>query len=97
MDIFLTKCMDSLQEAFIHPPEPCEGCFIMDGCALFDYFWTVEQKHPPSAIIKLGRARTIFNITPIGFVKSGQVTFIYIALLTIQIVSKQLHNIKIEK
>ncbi len=29
--------------------------------------------------------------------KSGQVTFIYIALLTIQIVSKQLHNIKIGK
>ncbi len=30
-------------------------------------------------------------------VKSSQVTFIYIALLTIQIVSKQLHNIKIGK
>ncbi len=29
--------------------------------------------------------------------KSSQVTFIYIALLTIQIVSKQLHNIKIGK
>jgi len=30
-------------------------------------------------------------------IKSSQVTFIYIALLTIQIVSKQLHNIKIGK
>ncbi len=28
---------------------------------------------------------------------SSQVTFIYIALLTIQIVTKQLHNIKIGK
>ncbi len=41
--------MDSLQEAFIHPPEPCEARFIMDGCALFDYFWTVEQKHHSNA------------------------------------------------
>ncbi len=31
-----------------------------------------------------------------GF-KSSQVTFIYIALLTIQIVTKQLHNIKVGK
>ncbi len=31
------------------------------------------------------------------FVKSSQVTFIYIALLTIQIVTKQLHNIKMGK
>ncbi len=30
-------------------------------------------------------------------VKSSQVTFIYIVLSTIQIVSKQLHNIKIGK
>ncbi len=29
--------------------------------------------------------------------KSSQVTFIYIALLTIQIVTKQLHNIKMGK
>ncbi len=27
------------------PAEPCEGHFNMDGCALFDYFWTVEQKN----------------------------------------------------
>ncbi len=32
---FLQKRMDSLQEAFIHPPEPCEAHFIMDSCTLF--------------------------------------------------------------
>ncbi len=69
--------MDSLQEAFIHPPEPCEARFIMDGCALFDYFWAVEQKH---AIIKLGRARTIFNLTQIGFVWKKKVIYTYDAL-----------------
>ncbi len=36
----------------------------------------------------------IFNLS---LSLSSQVTFIYIALLTIQIVSKQLHNIKIGK
>ncbi len=68
MDIFLTNRMDSLQEAFIHPPEPCEACFITDARALFDMFWTVEQKYPPSTMITLRRARTIFNITPLVFV-----------------------------
>ncbi len=38
--------MDSLQEAFIHPPEPCEGHFITDAHALFHVFWTVDKKHP---------------------------------------------------
>ncbi len=42
MDIFLQKRIDSLQEAFILPPEPCEACFIwMD--ALLDFFWTIEK------------------------------------------------------
>ncbi len=36
-----------LQEAFIHKPELCDACFNMDGCTLFDYFWTIEQKHLP--------------------------------------------------
>ncbi len=27
--------MDSLQEAFIHPPAPCETRFIMDARTLF--------------------------------------------------------------
>ncbi len=33
--------MDSLQEAFIYPPEPCEARFIMDSYTLFYVFWTV--------------------------------------------------------
>ncbi len=68
MDIFLTKHIDSLHEAFIYPPEPCEARCIMDGCALFDVFWTVEQKHRTIPILKLGRASIIFYITLIGFV-----------------------------
>ncbi len=38
-----------------------------------------------------------FQLGPPHQVKSSQVTFIYIALLTIQIVTKQLHNIKMGK
>ncbi len=34
--------MDSLQEAFIHSPEPCEAHFIIDAPALFDVLWTVQ-------------------------------------------------------
>ncbi len=67
--------MDSLQEAFIHPPEPCEARFIMDAHALFDYFWTVEQKHPSTAILTPGRARQFFNITSIGFVWKNNVIY----------------------
>ncbi len=65
---FLQKRIDSLQEAFIYAPEPSEAHFIMDVHALFDMFWTVEQKHPTTAMIMLGRARTIFYITQIGLV-----------------------------
>ncbi len=54
--------MDLLQEVFIHPPEPCEARFIMNARALFKVFWTVEQKHPPTAVIELRSARTIFYI-----------------------------------
>ncbi len=64
----LQKRMDLLQEAFIHAPEPCEARFIMDACTLFNVSWTVEQKPPPTAMIEHRCARTIFNITPIGFV-----------------------------
>ncbi len=72
---FLQKLMDLLQEAFIHVPEPCEACFILDACALFDILWTVEKKHPPTAMITLGRNGTIFNITPIGFVWKKKVLY----------------------
>ncbi len=69
MDIFLQKRMDSEDTgAFIHPPESCEACFITDARTLFDVLWTDEQKHPSAAMITLGRARTTFNITLIGFV-----------------------------
>ncbi len=57
---FLQKRIDSLQEAFIHP-RSCVMHILLDACALFDYFWTVEQKHP-TPILKLGRARIIFLI-----------------------------------
>ncbi len=67
--------MDSLQEAFIHAPELCEARFIMDALALFDVFWTVEQKNPLTAMITLRKARTIFNITPIGFVWKKKVIY----------------------
>ncbi len=43
MGIFVTKKrIDSLQEAFIHAPEPCEAHFIMDARNLFNVFWTVK-------------------------------------------------------
>ncbi len=42
--LFLQKCMDSLQEAFIHGPELCESRFIMNVRALFNVFWTVEYR-----------------------------------------------------
>ncbi len=47
---------------FILPLEPFKACFITDGFALFDFFWTVEQKHPSTAILTLA-ARIIFSIT----------------------------------
>ncbi len=65
--------MDSLQEAFIHPPESCEGRFITDARTLFDVFWTVKQKHTPTAMITL--ARTIFYLTPIVFVWKKNVIY----------------------
>ncbi len=46
-DVFVTfeiwilqKRMDSQQEAFIHPPEPCEVSFLMDLRTLFYVIWT---------------------------------------------------------
>ncbi len=36
----IQKRIDSLQEAFIHPPEPCDAHFNMDGGALFHSFFT---------------------------------------------------------
>ncbi len=50
-----------------HAPEPCEARFIMDARTLFDVLWTVQQKHPPTAMITIGIAKTII-ITLIVFV-----------------------------
>ncbi len=62
-EIFLTK-MHGFTTGGLYswPGTVCEACFIMDAHALFDVFWTVQQKHPPTAMITLGIARTIFNI-----------------------------------
>ncbi len=62
---FLQKHMDLLREAFIRPPELCDARFITDTCTLFHVFWTVDKLIP---IVRLGGARTIFNVTLIGFV-----------------------------
>ncbi len=64
----LQKSMDTLQEAFIHPPEPCDARFITDARTLFQVFWTVDKKTRTYPIVRLGGARTIFYITLIGFV-----------------------------
>ncbi len=75
MDIFRIKTHRFATGGLYSPPVPCEVCFIMDAHALFDYFWTVEQKHPPTPIITLGRARNIFNVPPIGFVWKKKVIY----------------------
>ncbi len=38
--------MNTLHAPFIHTPEPCEACFIVEARALFNMFWTVKEKHP---------------------------------------------------
>ncbi len=60
--LFFTKTHWFATGGLYSPLEPCEACFITNACALFDYFWTVEQKHPLQ-ILTLVRARIIFNIT----------------------------------
>ncbi len=59
------------------PPEPCEACFITDAHALFHVFWTVDKKHPIILIVTLRRARTVFNITLIGFIWKKKVIYTY--------------------
>ncbi len=52
--------MDSLQGAFIHLPEPCEGCFITDARPLFHVFQTGSSKHLFSPMERLGGAKQFF-------------------------------------
>ncbi len=68
MDIYLTKMHRFATGGLYSPPEPYEACFIMDAHALFNVFWTVEQKHPPTAMIELRSARTFFYATQIGLI-----------------------------
>ncbi len=53
--------MDSLQGAFIQPPEPREALFTTDEHTLFHVLRNGSSKHPFSPIVRLGGARTIFN------------------------------------
>ncbi len=49
MDMFLKKKRTtSHYRRHILPPKPCEARFIMDVCALFHYFQTVEKKKTPA-------------------------------------------------
>ncbi len=64
--------MDSLQGAFIHPPEPCEARFIKDACSIFHVFRTVYSKH---LFIPMERLGQFFYITQIGFVWKKNVTY----------------------
>ncbi len=51
LDIFLTKTYRFTTGGLYSPPGAVLGLlfFWMDAL-LFDYFWTVEQKHPPTVI-----------------------------------------------
>ncbi len=69
---FLQKNMDLLQEAFIHSPELCEARFIMDSRTLFNVLWTVVQKHPLTAMLRLRRARTIFILLRLDSSERGK-------------------------
>ncbi len=44
------ECMDSLQKAVIHAPEPCEACFILDAHTLFDVLWLLNLEEPGQLI-----------------------------------------------
>ncbi len=57
---FLKECINSLQEAFIHPPEPREARFIMDGCALLDFFWTGKKKTSAHCHFKAWKGKEFF-------------------------------------
>ncbi len=60
MDIFLTKMHQFAAGGLYSPTALCEAHFIMDASAVFDFFWTVEEKHPPTAILTLGKERDFF-------------------------------------
>ncbi len=72
--------------------------------------WTTEKKHSKTSNIVKYKLFSVWMYAKMSFIavikaefsasllfKSSQVTFIYIALSTIQIVTKQLHTIKMGK
>jgi len=60
MDNFLTKMHRFTTGGLYSPSKPYDARFNMNGSAVFNYFWTVEQKPFTTAILKLGRVRIIF-------------------------------------
>ncbi len=69
--------MDLLQEAFIHPPEPCEARRLLWMDALYLIIlgcWT-ETCH-----YKAWKSQDNFNLTQIGFVWKKKVIYTYDAL-----------------
>ncbi len=61
-----------------------------------------DRERPTSVLVEMFKWLNHFSFPNAHFiqpfdVKSSQVTFIYIALLTIQIVTKQMYNIKNRK
>ncbi len=57
---FLQKHIDSLQEAFVHPPEPCEARFIMDRCDYL-HFFELLNRNTTDCHYKARKSRTFFK------------------------------------
>ncbi len=63
--VFLYKCINSLQEAFINSLEPCRVLFMMDGCT----FWGFKISTPIHCHFKSWKSQDIFYITRIVFIR----------------------------
>ncbi len=61
------------------------------------FFHDLDKVASTTVIVFCVDLNYLYTLPFVSIVKSSQVTFIYIALLTIQIVTKQLHNIKMGK
>ncbi len=48
---------------------------MMDERTLLDFFWTAEYRQTSTAITKLEKARTFYNIPPIEFVLKKKVIY----------------------
>ncbi len=56
MDVFLHKCIDLLQKAFINAVEPCEALFMMDWCTFLAFKISIHFHYKAWKLI-------FFNIT----------------------------------